>query len=499
VYAASALPAAAPSTADAEAAHAVERVRREPLRAAGFVELAASLFHQGDLARAVAAAREATRLEPDVAGHYRLLGYLCAALGARRDTEAAFERAAELDPSGRAPLADFRLAQAWAEYEEALRLGPPDAAIEQRLRGIAALAAGTPELETLLRSPWTSAPQVAAYVPPIALIDPANHALVVEKRSQTVRLYARRDRDLILLQTYPCTTGREPGPKGQSGDQRTPDGVYVVIDLRSGDELPDGYGALAMTLSYPNAWDRQQRRGGDGIWIHGSDRLSAPFTQRDTRGCVLMRNEDLSQLARLITPGITPVVIAEEISYAPAAEWHRTVQQLLEHVSAPGVMAVAATPDYTTVIRREGTELVRDFVRPQPWRVVATERSPLVEADVWKDQVARLLPDATAWLVRVGVQEGDQAPAIVIETSGPVEARGFRPDSADRLFVDLPGVRPGPMPSKVSSDGPWVRAVSVAAANFDPPITRVAIDLRQPADYRIVNQGNVIVVSLGRK
>ncbi|MFI5396648.1 MAG: L,D-transpeptidase family protein [Candidatus Binatia bacterium] len=492
-------PAPAWSAVDGEGAHALDLVRRQPLRAEGFVELAAWLFHQGDIARAVAAAREATRLEPEVAGHYRLLGYLCAALGAERDAEAAFERAAELDPSVRTPLADFRLAQAWAEYEEVLRLGVPNAAVEERLRGIAALAAGTPELETLLRSPWSSKPQAAEFVPPVALGDTAQYALVVEKRSQTVRLYTRDGSDLFLLQTYPCTTGQEPGPKWRRGDRRTPDGVYVVTDLRAGDRLPGIYGALAMTLSYPNAWDRRQGRDGYGIWLHGSDRLNAPFTQRDTRGCILMRNEDLSQLAQIIAPGVTPVLIAEEVPYRRASDWHTIVQQLVEQFPVTGLLAVVATPDYAVVMHRDGTDVVRDFMQPQPWHVAASEKAPLLEGDAWKQQLAEVLPGATAAVVHVGVHEGEQDPSVVIETSERVQARGFRPDSGDRLYVDLPGVRPGPMPSTVSGEGPWVKEVRVAATNFDPPITRVVIELRQPSSYRIASEGNRIVVSLGHK
>ncbi|MFN8627872.1 MAG: L,D-transpeptidase family protein [Candidatus Binatia bacterium] len=495
---ASAAPVGVRVSSQTEVAQAIELVRRAPLRAAGFVELATVLFQHDDVARAVAAAREATRLEPDVAAHHRLLGYLCAARGMTSEAEAAFARAAELDPSAHAPLADFRLAQAWAEYQQSLRLGPPDAAVDQRLRAIAALAAGAPELEMLLHAPWTMGVEPAPYVPQLALFAPTTHALVVEKRSQTVRLYGRRDDALVLLRTYPCTTGQAAGPKAHSGDRRTPDGVYVVTDLRAGSRLPGNYGALAMTLNYPNAWDRQQRRGGYGIWIHGSDRLAAPFNQRDTRGCVLMRNEDLSQLATLVTPGVTPVVIAEEIPYAPAAAWRTTLQQVLERVPAAGVLAVAATAEYTMLIRQEGAELVHDFVRPEPWRIAASERTPPIDNVAWHRQLADVVRDTPAWIVRVGVQDELPTPSVVIETSSPITARGFLPDGGSRLFLDLPGVRPGPVPARIAGDGPWVRAVTVTAASLDPPIARVAIDLRQPAKYGLMHEGNAIVVSLGR-
>jgi hypothetical protein len=67
-----------------------------------------------------------------------------------------------------------------------------------------------------------------------------------------------------------------------------------------------------------------------------------------------MRNEDLSQLAQIITPGVTPVLIAEEVSYRRASDWHMTVQQLVEQFPVTGLLAVVATPDYAVLMPRDG-------------------------------------------------------------------------------------------------------------------------------------------------
>jgi tetratricopeptide (TPR) repeat protein len=492
---------AARADLDQEESHALDLIRREPLRAQGFVELAATLFRRGDVTRAVAAAAEATRLEPGVARYQRLLGYMCAALGKENKAEAAFRRATELEPSVRAPLADFHLARAWAEYQEALRHGPPDAALEQRMRGIAAVAEINPELKMLMRSPLPApAAARADFVPPVALAGDARYALVVEKRTQTARLYERSGSDLVLLQTYPCSTGQETGSKRRRGDRRTPDGVYVITDLRPGNQLPGIYGALAMPLSYPNAWDRRQRRGGDGIWIHGSDRLGAPFTPHETRGCVIMRDEDLRALARLITPGITPVLIAEDIPYHRVVEWKATVRQLLDQVPVSGLLAVVQGPEYTQVIHRDGKAVAHDFVQPAPqWHVVTSEQATTIDAETWKQKLADLLPEHTVSLLGVRVLDREQPPSVVIETSGPAEAHAFRQEIADRLDIDLPGVRPGPMPSLVAGNGPWVKDVRVTATDLDPPTTRLVIDLRQPAVSEISSEGNRILVSLAKE
>jgi len=497
------LTTATSATADQadQPARALALIRDQPLRAEGFAELATWLFRQGDLERAVAAAEEAVRLEPAVAHNQRLLGYVRAASGDQRGAETAFERASQLEPTARTSLADFHLARAWAEYQEAMRHGRPDPMLAERVRGLAAAAALSPELKVLLGSPRPSRQDAAAdFVPPIALTPEAPYALVVEKHTQTARLYERDGSGLRLVQTYPCTTGQETGRKRRRDDRRTPDGVYFVTDLLPGDQLPDIYGRLALPLSYPNLWDRREHRGGYGIWLHGSDRLGSPFTPRETRGCVLLRNEDLSELARLVTPEITPVLIQEDIPYAPAAEWSATAERVLQQVPVSGFLALVGTPEYSVVLHRENDEVVRDFVQPSPlWRVVASERASEVSSELWRQKLAELAPDGTATLVGVRIRDDGDAPSIVIETSGPARASGFRPEIADRLYVDLPGVRPGPVPTRVQGAGSLVEQVRVAAAELDPPTTRVVIDLRRPAQYRIENEGNDIIVALSER
>jgi L,D-peptidoglycan transpeptidase YkuD (ErfK/YbiS/YcfS/YnhG family) len=481
-------------------ARVLDEVRRNPLQAASFTDLAEWLFRNGDLGHAVAAAQEAARLEPAVASHYRLLGYLAAADGAEPQAEAAFTRAAALDPSADAVLADFYVARAWTAYQHALRRDPPDAAVAERLRALAALGGISPEVRALLPSaaPTSAKPAPAdASVPPIWLGDDGQYGLVVEKRTQTARLYQQHGGHLVLLQTYPCTTGQESGPKHRRGDRRTPDGVYVLTDLLPGDQLPGIYGALAMPLNYPNAWDRRQHRQGYGIWMHGSDRLGAPFTPHDTRGCVLMRNEDLVSLARLVTPQVTPVLIAETVDYRPAAAWQRAVQALIAPARLTHVLAVVTTPEYTVVMHQEHDTVVRDFVPAgSAWAVAASERAPIVPGDAWRQKLGAILPATAATLLDVHILDATASPSVVIDTSAPAQVREVHPDGDDRLYLDLLGVRTAPVPFRLSGTGTHVKEVRVAPVGLDPPITRLVVDLRQPMRDQIAAKGNQIVVSL---
>jgi len=481
----------------AERARVLEHIRQSPEDAAGFEALAVWLFQTGDVRRAAAAAGEAARLEPKVPGRQRLLGYLQAANGNVTAAEGAFRRAAALDPAGRAWLADFHIAQAWAEYQDALRSSRSDAALADRVRALGAVGETSPELKLLMRAVPIRAEISSDRVPPIFLAPEVEHALVVEKRTQTLRLYARNGTELRLQQTYPCTTGQEAGAKQRSGDLRTPDGVYVVADLLQGDRLPDRYGALALPLSYPNAWDRRLGHDGRGIWLHGSDRLGAPFTRRDTSGCVVLRNEDLLDLLGMIEPGVTPILIAEDIPDRPVAEWQATVQALLHDVPVTRVLAVVAGPEYAVVIHRDDTTVIRDFVaNTDHWSVLTSEHSPVMGAEEWQTKLSGVLP-APAALLQVQVLDGEDPPRIVIDTSGPVGVRGYRAELTDELYVDLPGVRAAPIPNVVPGRGAWVKTVRVTPAQIDPPLTRLVVSLRVPMEYRIANDGgNHIVVSL---
>lgn len=477
------------------AAAAVEKVPEKS--AEELAREAEQLFEQGDLNGAAAAAEKATRLEPRWARHYRLLGYIYAALGSEHEATANLARAAELEPNLRVSLADYHMARAWVDLEEESRRRPDDAAVAQRLRALAEVAEINPELRAISRiaAPHRPLPAVEM-VPPLVLTEQGDTALVVEKRIQTARLYRWREGHLEVAASYPVTTGATPGTKEKRGDRRTPDGIYAVTDLLPGDDLPNRYGALAMPLSYPNAFDRLHKREGYGIWIHGADNINAPFNPRGTRGCVTLRPEDLRELARTIDPVITPVLIAEEIPYVRSREWTATISRLGKHIPMTGVVNLVAGSDYVAVTRRDGDAVVREFLQPQePFGLIASERAEPIGTAAWEEKLTRTSPQSTASLVSVRLGD-DASNAIVIETSLPSIAKGLNDDAdGDLLYIDLIGVQPGMLPKTIAGRGDWVKQVRIGAAEIDPPITRLVVEMRKPAKHRIATSGNRTTVS----
>ncbi len=117
-----------------------------------------------------------------------------------------------------------------------------------------------------------------------------------------------------LLHDYRVALGRSPaGHKQEEGDQRTPEGLYV-IDFHKADS--DFHRALH--ISYPNADDIAQARrrgvspGGD-IMIHGLPNGMAwigraHLAQDWTAGCIAVTDAEIDEILQLIPDG-TPIEI----------------------------------------------------------------------------------------------------------------------------------------------------------------------------------------------
>jgi len=135
-------------------------------------------------------------------------------------------------------------------------------------------------------------------------------AVLIEKAARRLTLFSGGS----PVRTYSIALGSQPvGPKIQQGDDRTPEGSYI-IDSRNSNSAYH----LALHLSYPNAADRARAAalgvdpGGD-IMIHGLPNgfgwLGPAHRERDwTRGCIAVTDSEIEEIARLVSDG-TPVEI----------------------------------------------------------------------------------------------------------------------------------------------------------------------------------------------
>lgn len=114
-----------------------------------------------------------------------------------------------------------------------------------------------------------------------------------------------------------CSTGEVNGIKEKTGDKKTPEGIYFLIDEYEDKDLSPIYGKKAFSTDYPNLIDQQAGKNGYGIWIHGTNETLKPMS---SNGCVILGNYNILELADYIHLYETPVIMVKEIQKGDSAK-----------------------------------------------------------------------------------------------------------------------------------------------------------------------------------
>ena len=148
--------------------------------------------------------------------------------------------------------------------------------------------------------------------PAAAAADAQADRIIVSKDDH--RLYLLRSGDIIHSYDVAMGAHWDAGHKAQEGDERTPEGRYV-IDWRN----PDSVAHLSLHISYPDADDVSAARAagvdpGGSIMIHGLPNgwgVLAPFHLMTnwTDGCIAVTNAQMQQIWALVPDG-TPIDIS---------------------------------------------------------------------------------------------------------------------------------------------------------------------------------------------
>lgn len=116
-----------------------------------------------------------------------------------------------------------------------------------------------------------------------------NFIFIASKAKSSLALYEVKGNAINLLNQTNAIIGSNMRDKAVEGDLATPIGVYDLTQKLK--NLDQYYGPLAFVSSYPNLYDRLNKKTGGGIWIHG-----LPLNgERDnnTRGCIAIDNKTL--------------------------------------------------------------------------------------------------------------------------------------------------------------------------------------------------------------
>jgi murein L,D-transpeptidase YafK len=154
----------------------------------------------------------------------------------------------------------------------------------------------------------------------IKLSENQDFAIVVDMGTSRLYVYENERGFPKLIHDFYVTIGKQGTRKLIEGDQRTPVGVYFVTGSIDAKKLPDLYGIGAFPIDYPNIWDKRHGRTGYGIWLHGTPSYTLNRPPRESDGCVILSNGDLSIISPYLQED-TPVILTENIQWLEREEW----------------------------------------------------------------------------------------------------------------------------------------------------------------------------------
>lgn len=145
-----------------------------------------------------------------------------------------------------------------------------------------------------------------------------SHGIVVEKSTQSLILYEGTGEGLPrFTQVVKANTGERDGDKVAEGDLRTPEGIYFFTRTIEGRQLPPEYGIRAFVTDFPNVFDRIMGKNGSNIWLHATNEPDRVTDGYNTKGCVVVTNDDMLAITPMIRTGYqvnaTALVVEEEL------------------------------------------------------------------------------------------------------------------------------------------------------------------------------------------
>lgn len=157
-----------------------------------------------------------------------------------------------------------------------------------------------------------------------------HHVILVEKSTHTLFVYENDGTLPKLVQKFKIASGKKRGDKSVEGDHKTPEGIYTLREFYSSQylkstrgEISKMYGAGAFTTDYPNIMDLRSGKTGSGIWLHSTDDATRIDKGLDSRGCVVVNDNDLKQVSRYLDLNDTPIIIVQDVRFLSRGSWDR--------------------------------------------------------------------------------------------------------------------------------------------------------------------------------
>jgi murein L,D-transpeptidase YafK len=171
---------------------------------------------------------------------------------------------------------------------------------------------------------------------PLVWATAGEYALIGEKESKLLHLFKFQDERFVLIKSYSCIIGANGEDKKKAGDYATPKGSYFILRYTAGSALPESYGEGAFVLNYPNFLDRNDRKKGTGIWIHGHipGKVIGSGDLVSTKGCIAVSNESIKELKGLLMPSGAHVSIVDKVAFVKESKRKESLQEIRHFMDA---------------------------------------------------------------------------------------------------------------------------------------------------------------------
>ncbi len=209
-----------------------------------------------------------------------------------------------------------------------------DAASVARLKGNPAMAELQEESRRRLQALRERPPPNTVPSQFLELSTRSRYAIAIDASRSRLYLLENGDKGLKLVADYYISVGKSGIDKASEGDARTPLGVYFITSSLDPKSLKDFYGAGALPINYPNAYDQRRGKTGSGIWLHGTPSQQYARAPLASDGCVVMANPDLRQLLRKVQIGATPVVTARSLQWISQPQAEKDAQSFTSAINA---------------------------------------------------------------------------------------------------------------------------------------------------------------------
>lgn len=159
----------------------------------------------------------------------------------------------------------------------------------------------------------------------------SEYTFVADKSRRTLTVWKSENNQLKMVKALPIDMGKKPGDKLVSGDLKTPEGIYFFQKELRDDQLNfQEYGQMAFTMNYPNFYDRRDKKTGHGIWLHAIP--DSKSLHRGSRGCLVVRNNVITELKKYVTLEKTPILVFNEVHYITPDEAKKKRQTIVDKI-----------------------------------------------------------------------------------------------------------------------------------------------------------------------